>query len=221
MKRAVTKIGGADGPTAIFLCGKEQSFFERLKSRLRWWKHERQRRMVARLLAETPLIPHTIAETLSYIKERYPIEEQNADCCQMYEERRNNLRFSLIQKRQPDLLGEIIPVRPPKDLSDEQEVLRWQQEVRQQSEEMERRAAAVPKEDFPMDYHFYVIDQGENGQLEIEADFIHQELCCSYGGNKEKLWPILKDIYLYYGISREDTKQKTERYRMLESILVA
>ena len=72
-----------------------------------------------------------------------------------------------------------------------------------------------------MDYHFYVIDQGENGQLEIEADFIHQELCCSYGGNKEKLWPILKDIYLYYGISREDTKQKTERYRMLESILVA
>lgn len=218
MRKAITQIQGEDGPTSVFICGREPNPFKRMKNRIRSWNQEKRREKAAQLIEAGRPRPKPMEEMIRYIKATHHASECDPSY-PLYEERKRNLRCSLIQQYQPELLGEEKPIRPLKDLSDEQELLRWNRECREQIAERERRAAAVPEEAFPMDYRLFVVDRGEEGQLEVELELVHGELGCSYGGNKRVMDPILKDIYWYYGVSQEDIRQKTKRYRTLETIL--
>lgn len=218
MRKAITQIQSEEGPTSIFICGREPNPFKRLRNQVRNWKQERRRKEAAQLIEAGRPRPRTMEEMIRYIKATHHGSERDPSY-PLYEERRRNLRCALLQQYQPELLGEEKPIRPPKDLSDEQEVLRWDKELREQLKERERRSAAVSEEAFPMDYRLFVVDRGEDGQLEVELELIHGEMGCSYGGNRRVMEPILKDIYWYYGVSQEDIRQKTKRYRMLETIL--
>ena len=71
--------------------------------------------------------------------------------------------------------------------------------------------------EMPMDLHVYEIHMG-GGIIEIVADYRWDLLTISFTGNKKvmrKLQKITLELYLYYGVTEEDIKNRTERYRTL------
>ena len=65
---AVSIIGGADGPTSVFIIGKkEKNLFRRMKRVFYNGRYRRKKR-----LAERSIVPvnHTMKEMLQYTKER-------------------------------------------------------------------------------------------------------------------------------------------------------
>ena len=73
----------------------------------------------------------------------------------------------------------------------------------------------------PMDFHVYEIQIGD-GRLEMEMDYHRKMLGISYSGSKKnikRMKKIAQDLQLYYGVSEEDIRQKTERYHSLLAIL--
>lgn len=218
--RNVSIIGGADGPTSVFVVGKtgKGNPIERLKQGIWSRRYEKKRRAAALKIQADGCNPHTIEETLAYFQKAYQAVEV-ADTYAHYEDRRKSLRLSLIQRYRPELLGEEQPVQPPGDLRDQQAAEEWWRRVSEQIREREQRAEAIPEDVFPVEYHLFLADRGEDGQLEAEVESLHGQFSCSYAGKKEVLEPMLKDLYLYYGVSAEDIRQKTERYRMLEQVL--
>ena len=73
----------------------------------------------------------------------------------------------------------------------------------------------------PMDFHIYEISLGD-GRLEMEIDYHWKIYGISYSGSKRSMkWmkEIAKDLYLYYGVSEEDIRKKSERYHSLLATL--
>lgn len=214
---SVSIIGGADGPTSVFLVGskhKDKNLFRRIKHKLINRKYKKKR-----ALAEKSIVPsmHTMEETIQYMKQQYAASEAGTSY-QFYEKRKADMKYSLIQRQRPELLGEEIKLLPPEDFSDKQAVSDWQKNIIALTDECRRKSDLVPHEIFPTDYHLFIINRGD-GRLEIEVDTFHQVISVSYSGEKKVMEPILKDIHLYYGVAKEDIEQKTERYQMLVTVL--
>lgn len=124
------------------------------------------------------------------------------------------MRFALVQRERIDLL----PAQPQlKDFRDKEEVMRWQKELDEWQKAAEEVVEKLPKESFNMDYHLFTLDKGEDGSMQVELEMNRELLQIQYSGNGFDL--ILKDIYLYYGVSEEDIANKTERYQNLVTIL--
>lgn len=214
-KRAsgVSIIGGADGPTSVFILGKkEKNLFRRIQQAWRQGKYRRKRK-----IAERSVVPgaHTLRETVQYAKERYRMAEADASY-RYYAERKRTMKGSLISRKRPELLSEDRRILPPEDLNDGKALKEWEEQVREWSEMRDREIDAVSQEDFPMEYHLFVGDVGEQGRLEMEVELLHDALAISYSGkDKKKMDGIMKDIYRYYGVSQEDIARRTERYRDL------
>ena len=86
-------------------------------------------------------------------------------------------------------------------------------------------AVEVGKEPYDgfVDFHVYEMDV-DDGHLEMELDYITKIFGVSYSGNKrvmKHLKKIAQDLYLYYGVTEEDIKNKSERYSSLLAILSA
>lgn len=104
---------------------------------------------------------------------------------------KNCLKESLISRYKPELLGEMTEQTRPDD------------------------------EQMPMDFHIYEISLGD-GILELEIDYHWNVFGISYSGSKKtmkQMKEIAKDLYLYYGVSEEDIRQKSERYHSLLATL--
>ena len=89
---------------------------------------------------------------------------------------------------------------------------------------LEEKAAAVPEDLFPFDYHLYQIDFLDYGILELEIEKEHQLMSVSYMSDPKKkkyMDKVAQDIYLYYGVTAEDITEKTERFNMLVAELSA
>lgn len=212
---AVSAIGGADGPTSIFLVGrKEMNIWQHIKAsffnRKYIWKRARAEKTIASLAPNA----HTIEETIQYIRQRYHAAEADSSY-PLYSSRKRSMKHQLIQRNQPELLGEEKQFLPPADLNDEQALLAWQQKIDAWADECMARADAVPYDVFPTDYHLFIIDRQDEGALEIEIDSINSSLSVSFSGNQKIMEPILKDIYLYFGVSEEDIAHRSERYLSL------
>lgn len=219
MKKDVSStsiIGGADGPTSIFLVGRrEMNIFQRIKSAFFNGKYKRKR---AR--AKRSIVPgaHTIEETIQYIKKRYHASEADSSY-PCYRSRQRSMKYQLIQRNQPELLGDETQFLPPADLNDKQAILQWQQQIDAWMDECMAKADAVPYEVFPTDYHLFVISIQGEGTLEVEIDIQNSSLSISFSGSQKIMNPILKDIYLYFGVSKEDIEHRSERYLSLLTAL--
>lgn len=102
-----------------------------------------------------------------------------------YIEQQQSLKESLILQHNPEALGEMI--------------------------------AEMPRDAIPMNFHLYEIRIGDNS-LEMGIDYIWNIFGISYSGNKKvvkRFKKISKDLYIYYGVSENDIKKKTERYLAL------
>lgn len=220
--KAVTVIGGADGPTSIFLAGslhgkKEKNIIRRVKNRLQQARYERKRMAVQKSITAGA---HTMEELMLYIRQRYQACEAG-ESYPDYFQRKRQMKHELIRLFAPELLGEERDVPPPEDFSDQKAVSQWLRKVESQNEEYLQQAEQIPEEMFPSEYHLFLIEQGEDGTMELELDAFYPKIGISWSGKKERMEPIVKDVYRYLGVSQQDIEQKTDRYQTLLTVLSA
>ena len=201
-------IGGEDGPTSVFIAGKDDGFKIPLRARIRKKQYQIRRKRVEKKIKSGA---HTIKETILYAKEKYgllPVEPTQLK----YQNEKKSVKEAVIYKYKPELLGEFQHISAP-DISDEKSM----QEFYQLLEERERIIETISDEEISVDFKMYELVQ-ENSHLEMVLDSKWNILYVNYGGDREqmrKLKKIAQDIYLYYGVTEEDIKNKTERYAAL------
>lgn len=209
-KSGVSIIGGADGPTSIFIAGKTQKRSLKVKIRNAIYKHKRKR-------AEKKIVAgaHTLNELVQYAMNKYDLIEINV-AERKYIEQRINLRENLILQHKQEVLGEMKDIPKP-DISNEESVRQYLDKIKARSEMI----AEMPDDIIPMNFHLYEIRIGDD-VLEMEIDYIWNIFGISYSGNRKamkKFEKISKDLYLYYGVSEDDIKKRTERYSSLVAAL--
>lgn len=209
-RQAISVVGGADGPTSVFIAGRTgDNIHVPLKQKVHLFFYNRKReKVIAKIKAE----PHTLEEVEEYVKTRYNAVELPEDD-RSYIRQRKNCKAALVQRTRPDLLGEDREPKFPKSESRE-DIKTWLEEVQAREE----KAAAVPEEVFPIDYHLYHIAFLDYGTLDLEIEKVHQIFSVSCSGHSKKmkhLKKVMRDIYRYYGVTEADIADRTERFRML------
>ena len=207
---AVSIIGGADGPTSVFLAGRTGK--RPLKIRIRNFLYKCKRKQVAKRIVPGA---HTLEEVISYAKIKYSAIE--IDTTQHnYIEQRKSLKESLIITHKPDLLGDMKDIPKPTNYTEES--------VRDFFNQLQSRRdmiSQIPDEEMPMDFHIYEITF-DDGRMEMEIDYKWDIFGISYSGNKKvmnELRKIACDLYLYYGVTKEDIENNTKRYSALLTTL--
>lgn len=210
--KSIHIIGGADGPTSIFLAGRtgKRSLKARIRNRI---FQLRQKRIARRVRPRA----RTLKEVAAYMKKHYGAVELSRESRE-YKEQREGLKGSLILEHRPELLGDLRTIpRPP----------RWDEaSVRRMHDRLERRReriAQIPEDQFPMDFHVYQIRLG-SGRMEIGIDFRWEIFGISYSGNQKemkKLRRLGRRLYIYYGVSEQDMKDNSERYASLLAVLAS
>ena len=210
-KSEVSIIGGADGPTSIFIAGRTRK--RPLKVRIRNIIYRFRRKIVEKKVVADA---HTLDELVQYAMSRYNLIETNSTE-RKYLEQRKNLKESLILQHKPEVLGEMKDIPNP-DISNEESVREYFCRIEARSEMI----AEMPDNVIPMNFHLYEIRIGDDS-LEMEIDYIWNIFgISSYSGNKKvmkQFEKISKDLYIYYGVSEDDIKKKTERYLSLVTAL--
>ena len=208
---SVSIIGGADGPTSIFIVGKDGKV--KLTTRIQnYFRKLKRNRLKKRITAN----PHTLEEVMEWLKREHSAVEVSQQS-HNYLEQKQSLKASLIMRHRPDLLGELINLEPPE--GEDVEALKAFCEKLQEREKM---AAEIADDIFPLDFHIYEIKWSENDRMQIGVETVWQVLGGSFSGDKKamkQLRKLYKKIYLYYGVTAEDIKNETERYKSLLGVL--
>lgn len=208
----VSVIGGADGPTSIFIAGRDKvSFAEKMKRH----RYQKKRAKMENMLQADF---HTIEETIEYMIEKYHAEEMLKEDF-LYTERYICLKEALILKYKPELLGEWSDIQPPTDYGETS-----LKEFFCELDKRKEKVSEIPDHCMPLDFHIYTIDISKIGQIQFEVEKNRGILSGGYSGEKKgikKLSEIAKDIYLYYGFSEEDKKNRTERFQSVVTILTS
>ena len=206
----VSIINGEDGPTSVFIFGEAQK--QSLKIRIRNAIYQSRRKRIEKRIAANL---HTLAEVVQYAKDHYDLVEINPAATNWIE-RQKNLKASLIMQHKPELLGQRKDIPKP-DFHNEESVKNFLNEM----EIRNKLINQMPDNVIPMDFHLYEIRIGDD-VLEMEIDYIWNIFGISYSGNRKvmkKFEKISKDLYLYYGVSEDDIKKRTERYSSLVAAL--
>lgn len=204
-------IGGAHGPVVIALWNStDKNSFAGIKQAVRRSKYNRKRKKAIKSITA---VPHTAEELIAYITEKYRAVELSQDA-PGFAERRKCCKAGLVQKYAPQALGEPWEMAPP-DFEDQEAVKEFFKKI----EEQQEKAARVPEDIFPVDYHIYQIEIPGYGSLQLEIEKIREYVTdTAYpAGSKEDraLLDIIRDIYLYLGVSEQDIRDCTERYSRL------
>ena len=206
---AVSIIGGADGPTSVFLAGKTG---DDPKGKAR--REERMRKIAERI----PAAPHTIQETEQYLTEKYAALLLSADNPEVQSQEKS-MRVNMVFRHRPDLLKTPEPEFP----KSKKNLEAFEEQIRKRFQEAEEISA----EELPLDLCQYRIVPKDHPEavlnFVVERSYGVFQVSSSYGkgGEEEQaaLEEIIKDVYLYYGVSQEDKEQFTERFLMLASVV--
>ena len=200
---AATIIGGADGPTSVFVLKKNPKLT--LRQKIEKSKYKLKRAYVERTLkAES----HSMDEVMEYIVNVHGfVELDNNEVQQEYKE----MRASFIMQYKPELLGEyaIMPQLKSESKEDIQAHIK-------QFEERQKIAMEIPVTEFDIDFHKFQMpfdDINDNIHITIEKKFAY--IGGGVSGNKKimkRFQRIYKDIYKYYGVTSEDIRTKSKRY---------
>lgn len=207
----VSIIGGEDGPTSIFIAGKGGKV--KLKTRIQNYFHRLKRNRIKKRVTANS---HTLEEVVELLKRKYGAVEVSQKS-HIYLEQKQSLRASLIMRCRPDLLGELMALEPPE--GEDAETLKV---FLEQIQERNRRVEEIADDIFPIDFHIYEIKCLGNGRMQIGVETVWQVLDGSFSGDKKvmrQLRKLFKEIYLYYGVTAEDIKNETERFKSLLAIL--
>lgn len=212
-KSGVSIIGGADGPTSIFIAGRAQKRPLKVRIRSILYRFKRKR-------AEKKVVAgeHTLDELVQYAKNSYNLIEliETNSSERKYIEQQNNLKESLILQHKPEILGEMKDIPKP-NIYNEKSIREYLYKIEARREMI----AEMPDNVIPMNFHLYEIRIGDDS-LEMNIDYIWNIFAISYSGNKKvmkQFQKISKDLYIFYGVSEDDIKKKTERYLSLVTAL--
>ncbi len=211
-KSVISIIGGADGPTSIFIAGRTGK--RPLKVRIKNWIYCQKRRRIAVKIRPNP---HTLKQVTAFMKMEYGAAEVSKESRQ-YQERKASLREGLIIQNRPELLEGLEEMKRPEVFTKEA--------MEEMSLRIKRRSEAIariPDEQFTMDFHVYEIII-EGGRMEIEVDYLWDILGISYSGNKRAMRELKKmgrRLYVYYGVTKEDIRDETKRYSALLTALAS
>ncbi len=207
---AVSIIGGADGPTSVFLAGRTGK--RPLKVRIKKYFYKCKRKQISKRIVPGA---HSLEEVISYAKNKYSAVE--IDTTQHnYIEQRKSLKESLIITHKPELLGNMKDIPKPTDYTEES-VREFFNQLQTRSEMISK----IPDEKMLMDFHVYQITLND-GRMEIEIDYKWDIFGISYSGSKKVMKELKKiacDLYLYYGVTEEDIENNTKRYSALLTTL--
>lgn len=208
---SVSIIGGADGPTSVFIVGRTGK--KPLKMRFWDYVHKCKRHRVEKKIVA---MPHTLQEVAYFALEKYSAVDISASDIK-YIEKRQSAKEGLIIKYKPGLLGDILNIEIPTRYDENAiKVLNQQIQVRN------KRIAEIPDSEIPMDFHVYEV-RNDKGTLDIDMDYKWNIFAVSHGGGSKKAMKqfqkIEKELYIYYGVTEEDIRNKTERYSNLVAIL--
>ena len=208
---SVSIIGGADGPTSIFIVGKggRVKLTTRIQNYFRIIKRNRIKKQIT-------ANPHTLEEVVEWLKREHGAVEVSQQS-HNYMEQKQFLKASLIMRHRPDLLGELINLELPE--GEDVEALKA---FCEKIQERRNRAAEIADDIFPIDFHIYEIKWSENDRMRIGVETVWQVLDGSFSGDKKtrkQLEKLFKRLYLYYGVTAEDIKNETERYKSLLGVL--
>lgn len=205
-KSQVSIIGGADGPTSVFIAGHSKNRSIRIRIKNCIYRYKRKK-------AEKAIVsnPHSLSETVKYAKDQYGLTE-TAFTDRKYIEQIKCLKESLILQHKPELLGEMKDIPTP-DFSDEESI----KEFWSRTEARSKMIAEMPDNIIPMNYHLYEM-RIDGNSLEMGIDYTWNIFGVSYSGNKtavKEFKKITRDLYSYYGVTENDIKNKTKRYSSL------
>ncbi len=207
----VSVIGGADGPTSIFIARKGGKV--KLTTRIQnYFRRIKRNRVKKRITAN----PHTLEEVVQWLKREYGAVEVSQQS-HNYLEQRKCLKASLVMRHRPDLLGELMDLELPEGEDVEALKAFWEQ-----IQGREKMGAEIADDIFPLDFHIYEIKCPENCMMQIGVETVWQVIDGSFSGDKKnmkQLKKLFREIYLYYGVTAEDIKNETERYKSLLATL--
>ena len=208
---AATIIGGADGPTSVFVLKKNPKLT--LRQKIEKSKYKLKRAYVERTLKAGS---HSMDEVMQYIVNVHGlVEVENEEVQQEYKE----MRASFIMQYEPELLGEYAAM--PQLKSESQEDI---QAHLKQFMERQERAMEIPVSEFDIDFHKFQItfdDINDNIHIIIEKKFAY--IGGGASGNKKimrRFQRIYKDVYRYYGVTSEDIRTKSKRYEDVVRALI-
>ena len=207
---AVSIIGGADGPTSVFIAGKSQKQPLKLRIKQTIYRHK-WKKVEKTIIAD----PHSLVETVQYAKKKYKFTEV-APTDREYLEQRKCLKENLILQHKPEVLGEMQDIPAP-DCTDEESIKKYIEQMEARREMI----AELSDNIIPMDFHLYRVQVGD-GMFEMGIDYKWDILGISYSGNKKEMKfyeKISKELYRYYGVEEADIKNKTKRYSALVTAL--
>ena len=157
---SVSIIGGADGPTSIFIVGKggRVKLTTRIQNYFRIIKRNRIKKQIT-------ANPHTLEEVVEWLKREHGAVEVSQQS-HNYMEQKQFLKASLVMRHRPDLLGELINLEPP-----EGEDVETLKAFCEKIQERRNRAAEIADDIFPIDFHIYEIKWSENDRLLASCAF--------------------------------------------------
>ena len=206
--RAVGVIGGADGPTSVYLKKQKIPIWHYIRNILYKYKGKR---------AEERIVPgtHTLKEVIDYAIDRYAAVELDTSH-KRYLMHKECMKEGIVIRYRPDLLGDLKDISMPTTM--DAEAIKHYNELWQKRSEYIK---TIPDTELDMNYHLYEI-QKDGGRVEVEIDYVWNEFRISYSGQKKVLKQgkkIAQDLAVYYGVTEEDILNKTERYHSLHTSL--
>lgn len=203
-----TIIGGSDGPTSIFIAKPDR---EQRK------KREEEFQLKCKKLKPNG---HSFEELVNYVITTYHARKLPTDSRSYIEEFRN-IKSALILRERPDLVTTPMPSKPEEEqLTNQNFMVNYLNQINRRSEE----AYEIEDHIFPINFEQYEIlvkSRKSEGKIIINFEYIFEVFNISYqysGKNikREKIntcKKIVKDIYRFYGVTKEDIEQQNKRCR--------
>lgn len=205
-KSVISIIGGADGPTSIFIAGRTGK--RPLKVRVKNWIYGQRRKRIAGRIRPNS---HTLKQLTAFMIREYGAVEIDKESRQ-YQDRKASLKEGLIIQNRPELLEGLEEMKRPEEYTKEA-----MEEMFLQIKRRSEAIARIPDEQLATDFHVYKISL-KGGRMEIEVDYLWDILGISYSGNKRAMRELKKmgrRLYVYYGVTKEDIRDETKRYSAL------
>lgn len=208
--KKVSIIGGSDGPTSIFIASKANNkFANNIRKRI---KEKREKKIIDNL----SINPHTLKQLSRYITKKYGAYRVN-ERKSSYQFAYQNIKANLVLKYNPQLVHTPIP----KHLTNYNNQLK----LKKYFEQMEQRVNEAVNTAFVIEFEQYMIEvttPKNKGKIQIDLEYKYGTMQVSYtGSGKNKEYnKIVQDIYYYYGVSKKDILNKTQRYQQLIDVLI-
>lgn len=211
---SVSIIGGADGPTSIFLIGGQGSK-RTLKQKIQKEIFTLRKRRIAKSLKANP---HTMEQVIAYAKNKWGYTAISKES-EEYKMEYVQMRAAFILQHSPELLGKFKDY-PQLKGRDEDSINHFMMLINQR----QKAAEDIPIELFDIDLCIMEMKEAEfTSKLILEKKYGYIGASASGESNKamKKHHRVFRDVYQYYGVTQTDIDNQTKRYDELLRTLAA